>query len=418
MFSDLRYSKSIITASSLIAVIVLAETCVNNNKPGHPTTSPDTIAAATAPSTKPAPSYSDYAGSEKCITCHKEITTSFYHTAHYLSTRPASLTAILGSFESGKNVYVYDSTHRVAMERRSTGLYQVGYLDNEERVARRIDIVVGSGTKGQTFITRNNTELYQLPVSYFTIAHQWANSPLYPRSPILFNRPITSRCLECHCTFVKQLTFSEDRPENFDSTEIVYGVGCEKCHGPAAKHIEFHTRNPQEKTPRYIINPAGFTWQQSLELCALCHGGRLQKTRPSFTFLPGQPLSDYFVVDTAAPDPDHIDVHGNQYGLLRASKCFKESAMTCLTCHNPHQNQRTDLAAFSRRCLTCHNPGHGNECKLTRTMGPSISANCIDCHMPLKASQSITELLPGQNTPTAALIRSHLIKIYAKNEQK
>jgi len=32
--------------------------------------------------------------------------------------------------------------------------------------------------------------------------------------------------------------------------------------------------------------------------------------------------------------------------------------------------------------------------------------------MPLKASHSITELLSGDKRPTAALIRSHLIKIY------
>jgi hypothetical protein len=408
MIPGFKYSRTIFTASSLIAIITLAETCVDKS---------------------PAPAYSDYAGSGKCVACHGDIAHSFFHTAHYLSTRPASAASIMGSFEKGKNVYVYDSTHTVAMEKRADGFYQVGYLQGQERVARRMDIVVGSGTKGQTYITRNNTELYQLPVSYFTIAHQWANSPLYPRSPILFNRPITSRCLECHSTFVKQLTYSETQPETFDSTQIVYGVDCEKCHGPAAKHVDFYTRNPrdkanprdktnpQEKTARFIINPAGFSRQQSLELCALCHGGRMQKTRASFTWLPGQPLADNFVIDTTRPDPDRIDVHGNQLGLLRASRCFQESGtMTCVTCHNPHRNERTDLAAFSGRCLTCHSPGHGAVCKLTATLGPTISANCIDCHMPLRPSQSITELLPGHNTPTAAMIRSHLIKIYPRND--
>jgi hypothetical protein len=403
--------KIILTVSSLIAIIMLAETCVDKNSAKI---APTTERAAGAKAT---PDYADYAGSDKCLACHADITHSFFHTAHYLSTRPASAASIMGSFAKGKNVYVYDSTHTVVMEERADGFYQVGYLKGEERLARRIDIVVGSGTKGQTYITRNNNELYQLPVSYFTIAHQWANSPLYPRSPILFNRPITSRCLECHSTFVKQLTFPLDQPESFDSTQIVYGVDCEKCHGPGSRHVDFHTRNPQEKTARFIISAAGFSRMQSLELCAICHGGRMQKTQPSFTWLPGQPLSDYFVVDTARPDPDHIDVHGNQYGLLRASRCFQESGtMTCVTCHNPHRNERTDMAVFSQRCMSCHSPGHGAICKLTSTIGPSISANCIDCHMPLRPSQSITELLPGHSTPTAAMIRSHLIKIYPRND--
>ncbi|HET6256300.1 MAG TPA: multiheme c-type cytochrome [Puia sp.] len=447
MILGLKYGRTIFTTSFLIAVIVLAETCVDKS-PDHPA-APSTSSAAdtssssagpspsglssagpsptgpspSGPEAQPIPSYSEYAGSAKCLSCHKDITHSFAHTAHYLSTQPVPIPGsssfpILGSFEKGKNVYVYDATHKVVMEKRATGFYQVGYLGDQERVARRIDIVVGSGTKGQTYITRNNNELYQLPVSYFTIARQWANSPLYPRSPILFNRPITSRCLECHSTFVKQLTFSETQPETFDSTKIVYGVSCEKCHGPAARHVDFHTRNPREKIGRFIINPARFSREQSLELCALCHGGRMQKTQPSFTYLPGQPLSAYFIVDSTRPDPDHIDVHGNQYGLLRSSRCFRESStMTCITCHNPHKNERADLAAFSARCMTCHSPGHGNQCKLTASIGPSISANCIDCHMPLRPSQSITELLPGHNTPTAAMIRSHLIKIYLKNDQ-
>ena len=86
--------------------------------------------------------------------------------------------------------------------------------------------------------------------------------------------------------------------------------------------------------------------------------------------------------------------------------------MTCTTCHNPHENERGNIALFSQRCMTCHNPEHHNTCKMTESIGSSIAQNCIDCHMPLKPSGSITELLPGDKTPTAALIRSHLIKIY------
>jgi Cytochrome c554 and c-prime len=362
------------------------------------------------------PAFGDFAGSDKCVSCHATLSTSFFHTGHYLTTRPAKAEYILGSFAKDSNVYRYDSSHQVVMESRDSGFYQVGYYLGQQRVIRRFDIVVGSGAKGQTYITRNDSELYQLPVSYFTNAHQWANSPLYPKSPVLFNRPITSRCLECHSTFITKLSVSETPPEAFNPDQMIYGVDCEKCHGPAARHVAFHTRNPDEKLARFIVNPAGFTRQQSLESCALCHGGRLEKTKPSFTYVPGAPLADYFVVDTTTPDPQTIDVHGNQYGLLRNSKCFRLSpAMTCTTCHDPHTNQRSDLAGFSRRCMSCHNPTHGSVCGLLTTVGEGIKANCIDCHMPLKPSQSITELLPGHNTPTAALIRSHLISIYPNN---
>jgi hypothetical protein len=352
-----------------------------------------------------------FAGSESCASCHKKIYDSHIHTAHYLSTRPPLGVYIKGSFEPGKNQFRYDSGRVVVMEKRDSGFYQVGYYEGTERIARRFDIVVGSGSKGQTYITRDKKQLYQLPVSYFTAADNWANSPLYPTYPVIFNRPITSRCLECHSTFAKVITPAGVEPESFD-VQMINGVDCEKCHGPAARHVAFQTQNPKDTTGQFILNPATFSKQQKLDLCALCHGGRMQKTKPSFSFVSGDRLSDYFVTDTMTPNPDHIDVHGNQYGLLRSSKCFKMSDMTCNTCHNPHENERGKIALFSQRCMTCHNTEHNNTCKMTAAIGKSISLNCIDCHMPLKPSKSITELLPGHKEPTAALIRSHLIKIY------
>jgi hypothetical protein len=353
-----------------------------------------------------------FAGSASCAGCHKKIYDSHLHTPHYLTTRPALQEYIKGSFEKGSNRFAYDSDRVVYMEKRDSGFYQVAYFRGNERITGRMDIVVGSGSKGQTYITRYHDQLYQLPVSYFTAANKWANSPLYPINPILFNRPITSRCLECHSTFARVTSTPDIEPESFDN-KMIYGVDCEKCHGPAARHVAFQTQNPKDTTGKYILNPADFTKQQKLDLCGLCHGGRLQKTKPSFQFISGDKLSDYFVIDTASPDPDHIDVHGNQYGLLRSSKCFQRSnIMTCTTCHNPHENERGNIALFSSRCMTCHNKEHNSFCKIRDSGNPSIVENCVDCHMPLKASKSITELLPGDTKPTAALIRTHLIKVY------
>ena len=397
----MNHRRSALTISVLgIGVFVLTQ-CVNPEK--H---------AEEKPATAVNPDLSQFAGSGSCAGCHKNIYDSHIHTAHYLTTRPASAEYIKGSFASGENRYAYDSNRVVMMEKRDSGFYQVAYYKGDPKITGRFDIVVGSGSKGQTYITRYKNELYQLPVSYFTAAHNWANSPLYPINPILFNRSITSRCLECHSTFAKVISTPDQDPESFDS-KIIFGVDCEKCHGPAAKHVAFQKENPGEKTAKFILNPARFSRQQNLDLCGLCHGGRLPKTKPSFEFVSGDKLSDFFKTDTLSPDPDNIDVHGNQLGLLRSSKCFKMSGvMTCNTCHNPHENERGKTALFSERCASCHNPEHKNTCKMTASLGSSISLNCIDCHMPLKASKSISELLPGATSPTAALIRSHLIKIY------
>lgn len=275
-------------------------------------------------------------------------------------------------------------------------------------------MVIGSGTKGQSYATWLHSRLFQLPITYFTSAGQWSNSPGYPNK-IAFNRPITSRCLECHATYVDKTSAEGIEPEEFDKNRMLLGVDCEKCHGPAEKHVEFQTQNPAEKMGKFIINPALFSRQQSLDMCGVCHGGRLQKTKPSFEFTAGDKLSDYFLIDTTAKDANSIDVHGNQYGLLVSSKCFSMSkTLTCNTCHNTHENEKGKTALFSQRCISCHTGKHTDAplCKMTASIGPEINKNCTNCHMPKMQSMAIAVLLQGNDIPTPAFIHTHLIKVY------
>ena len=187
----------------------------------------------------------------------------------------------------------------------------------------------------------------------------------------------------------------------------------------AAQHVSFQTNNPSDSIGRHIVNPAKLSRQQNLDLCALCHGGRLQKTTPSFEFTAGQQLSDYFKIDTATPDPQKVDVHGNQYGLLRNSKCFRMSnELTCNTCHNTHENEKTKTALFSQRCMSCHDVKSNNFCTLKQLPVSTLVKNCIDCHMPQKPSKAIAVFVSGQQSMTAALIRSHYISIYPEESKK
>ena len=399
----IRYPRFSIAVSVLVAGIFLLTRCIQ----------PATDKSGTALSSE----YLRFAGSETCISCHKNIYDTHIHTAHYLTSRPADKKYIMGNFDSGRNIFSFDPETVVAMEKRGNHYYQVEYANGVQKLARRFDIVTGSGTKGQTYLNWGDNHLYQLPITYFSSAAQWSNSPGYPGRPV-FNRPITSRCLECHSTYVQKISAPGAEPEDFDSRQMIYGVDCEKCHGPAARHVEFQKQNPKETTGRYIINPASLSRQQNLDLCRLCHGGRLSKTTASFAFQPGDTLSNYFTLDTAVKDADNIDVHGNQYGLMVASKCFRMSRMTCNTCHNTHENEAGKIELFSQRCISCHSSGHEPVCRLTRKIGPSINLNCIDCHMPVKPSRAIEVFLQGNDSPTPAKMRSHYIRIYPDETKK
>lgn len=103
----------------------------------------------------------------------------------------------------------------------------------------RFDIVTGSGAKGQSFMSWRGDKLFQLPITYFTTAAQWSNSPGFPSDRVMIDRPITSRCMECHVTFAERISEDGKEPEEFSKTNIIYGVDCEKCHGPAAEHVAF-----------------------------------------------------------------------------------------------------------------------------------------------------------------------------------
>lgn len=353
-----------------------------------------------------------YAGDEACASCHASVVAGHRQTAHHRTSMPATDSNVRGSFAPDSNMFRYPSGAQVRMEQRGGKAFQAAYLHGVAQEARPMDLVIGSGVKGQSFLTWRRRSLYQLPITWFSAAHTWSNSPGFPPFPD-FGRVITSRCMECHLGYAQVVTPPGMEPEKFDRNKILYGVGCERCHGPGAGHVAFHQQNPQVKTARHIINTARLSRQQSLNACALCHGGRLQKTTPSFSFVAGNRLADHFVVDSTPPNPQNIDVHGNQYGLLRASKCFlKSNSLTCNNCHNSHQNERGNTALFSSRCMTCHRPESGHFCTNTQLPAPQLQSNCIDCHMPLQPSRAIAVFLPGKTTPTAAYIRSHWIGKY------
>ena len=405
MRSFIKYRVSFIMLVIILCLFFFT-TCINNEKE-------KTDNSFTA-------GYASFAGTASCATCHKNIYDLHVNHAHFKTSELATEKNIMGSFDTGKNTFVYNDRAMITMEKRADGFYQVAYINNIEKKSKRFDMVIGSGTKGQSFASWTGNFLFQLPITYFTSAAQWSNSPGYPNK-IAFNRPITSRCLECHATYAQKIAAPETGPEAFDKRTVIMGVTCEKCHGPAAKHVEFQTQNPTVKTAKFIINPASFSRQQSLDQCALCHGGRLQKTKPSFEFTAGDKLADYFLIDTVSADVNSIDVHGNQYGLLKASKCFlKSNTLTCNTCHDPHKNEKGNAALFSQRCISCHNDKHADAvlCKMTASIGKDINNNCINCHMPQQPSMAIAVMLQGAAMPAPALMHTHLIKTYPEETKK
>ena len=359
------------------------------------------------------PSGEEFAGSETCVQCHQAIADSFVETPHFLTSSSGSVANVRGSLDSGENVLALGERLKVFMEERQGKVFQRASVDGHDVDIKPIDISVGSGRQGQTYLYWKGDSLFQLPASYHAASHSWANSPGYATDRISFDRSIAARCLECHTTFIRTGKVFGD-VETFDRSKIILGVDCERCHGPAARHVTFHRKDKEASAGKFITNPQILNKKQRRDNCALCHSGMRTNLMPSFSYTVGNDLDRFFVPMASADSGATVDVHGNQVGLLKSSKCYKLSDMDCSSCHDVHKKETKNLSLFSARCMNCHKEGSGNFCKQAPVAGLSLSENCIDCHMPSLPSRKVFLQSAANADPTPFFVRTHLISTYKK----
>jgi len=344
-------------------------------------------------------------GAGSCKACHQPIVASFVQTAHFRTSAEATARSIRGHFTEGRN-FLRTRSEGVyfTMERRNGAFYETG-VDSARGWSRteRIDLVVGSGRRGQSYLYWRSGLLFELPVSYLTGPERWINSPGYPDGQIDFGRVIVPQCLDCHST---SFTLNADRRAARYSRDYRLGIACDKCHGEGQAHIRYQSSHPAETRGEFILNPARFSRDRKVDNCALCHSGERDPLKSPFSYRPGAKLDDYLAAPStrSAPAPD---VHGNQVGLLQRSKCFRSSPdMSCSTCHDVHRLER-DVSGFARKCLACHQT---SQHPMADRIGDRMMTDCVDCHMPNKKSNAIQINTPTQRS--ALYFRSHAIGIY------
>ena len=363
--------------------------------------------------------YANYVGDATCISCHKKQALPYLHTSHYLTSQPANKESVLGSFREISNVLTIVDPITTAepglyfkMEAKDGGFYETavtGWGKQVQTRTERMDIVTGSGVRGVTYLYWQGDQLYELPVSYWTDGRRWINSPGYEDGSVDFSRPVNPGCLECHATYIRPLS-SDPSTNRYDKNSLVTGISCERCHGPGADHVTRQKAGSASTAGRAILNPAKFSRDRQVDLCALCHNGiQREPTAPAFSYMPGKPLRDYFK-PIQAETAKHPDVHGNQVGLLQRSRCYLSSPnMTCSTCHDVHAKEQP-AAAYSTKCLSCH---QWQSCGVSKTMGHSIANNCIDCHMPVEPTNVIVS--ETADKVVRATMRNHWIRVYSDN---
>jgi tetratricopeptide (TPR) repeat protein len=317
-----------------------------------------------------------YVGNEACASCHSTIYHSYQRTSMAHASGPAIEALTPAEFthkESGVHYRIYAERGRGWLSFDRPG-------DPKVQGKRELLYYIGSGRRGRSYLFETGGFLFESPVNWYANKQTWDMAPAYQTArEIPLNLPAYTSCLHCHV--------SEMRPPA-KGTDNLYpeppfthnGVACERCHGPGAAHVNGGA----------IVNPAKLTPARRDDICMQCHlEGKAAIERTGhhvYEFRPGDPLSDYvrYFVLVNAQGPGLGAV--SQVEALTQSQCKKKSggAMSCMSCHNPHQSPTAeDRVAFYRgKCLACHAAAFGT------THHPD-HPDCIACHMPASPSTDV-----------------------------
>jgi hypothetical protein len=355
-----------------------------------------------------------YVGVQACRECHEDKVATFEKTSHYLAMQPPSPELLAALFDPPQEVVTRREPLHYELERRGDDFYQVSveeFPEGERRIAQRIDLVMGSGKLAYAGMYWQDGKLYQMPLIYFPPLKKWVNAPGFSDRWPWWDRPINPRCLDCHSTYFQHEAGSENgyRPDG-----AVMEISCERCHGAASEHVAFQTTHPEATEARGIVHPRTLSRERHLEICAQCHSEVGELKGEAGDYQPGTPLADY--LKATPSEGTRAFVHSvNQLQRLSQSKCFEQSQMTCISCHDPHVHERDDVAIFSQRCLSCHEPsGHAE----AAAMGDRWKRNCIDCHMPRRDDESTPIQVATGDKLKLIQLRDHLVAIYPEDSQQ
>jgi hypothetical protein len=334
-----------------------------------------------------------FVGDEACVRCHREIAADFRRhpmgrslaRANEAPAREIGAEHAATAFEAGGLRY--------AVEHRNGRL-----IHSEERrdaqgavVARceaEIRYVLGSGTRGLSYLIDRDGYLFQSPIGWFADARRWDLSPGYARQNPHFERPIEPDCLGCHANRFDPIEGSINayRQPIFNGLAI----GCERCHGPGGLHV----RNPGTTDGPIghdltIVNPRNLEPALREAVCEQCHlrgAYRVERAgRRTTDYRPGLPLEDFLAVFVASSHQPGENPSVGHVEQMRASRCYNGSGgeLGCISCHDPHRKPEPAQAAlyYRDRCLDCH---ADQGCKLPPAERRTRTAvdSCVVCHMP------------------------------------
>lgn len=397
----------------------------------------------------------EFVSSEVCGDCHTINYEAWKKSPHHNITHKPSTETVVGNFNNGQFFLkqinpdlALDKTPAVKSFQKGGDFYlSLKNVDSDDYTPFKIEKVIGFQYR-QTYLTQEKGGvLRRLPVQwsvprgeFFAYWNEQEQSPQTVADLWEQMKPLNSAwnlyCARCHTTNLQEI--SKNRMHTVADVQWTEdGVGCEVCHGPGSKHVEYMQDKPlnrlmslvdimvfDEPAP-YTMNAADHSQGVALSVCARCHGADiLRKRMPAYrNYKPGynengdlNDLSEFF---TEAPlEPGRmfptlqVWPDGRPKGLGTLFRSFADSShyeatdMRCYDCHDPHDNKQPSAEGMlfateqsNQFCLGCHQPIAQDLFAHTRHKPDTIGANCYDCHMP----KNILNQVSGVNY----FVRSH-----------
>lgn len=284
-----------------------------------------------------------YKGSAACKSCHAEISARQEASHHAGALRPMAAT------EWPERLAETDLRERSGIAYRYARVREglrVTITQGPRTLEALLEWAFGSGAQAMTPVGRYQGAYFEHRISYYrstdhpgrTIGHGGAPA-VDPLAAFGVKQDATTiaRCFGCHATNVGP------GPE---LREMEAGVRCERCHGPG----QAHGSQPAKENIRRT---------KGMDLCAECH--RQQEGAGA-------------TPEVADPSSVRFQPVG-----LSVSRCFtKSGTMTCVTCHDPHQNARRDADHYRAVCQGCH---PGAPVAAASACGRGKAESCLPCHM-------------------------------------
>ncbi len=349
--------------------------------------------AGTAPlkagSLPPSPAeYPAFAGSASCRECHQEAYDNWAGSHHALAQRNMDPKRDDEVF-SPRKIITHGS--EVSYADKQDGQYALITTGPDGQRRPFVPIgVLGVDPLWQYLIPGPNGRVQMTELAWDPRAREWFNVygnedrkhwewGHWSQRGMNWN----SMCAICHTTaFQKNY---DPKSDTYRSTFLELGVGCEQCHGPMAKHVEFQKQHPGggyfgDKT---FIKP---TPDQYLAVCGSCHSRRNDLTG---TFAVGDEYLDHF--EPALPDSgDTFYADGQirdedfEYNVFMLSY-MGQVGVRCNNCHEPHTAKLR--RSGNDTCLDCHRASVGGRIAIdAREHGfhalDKPGSLCTDCHYP------------------------------------